>query len=46
MAVTVAAAMVVVLIGGGNVGKTINKEDGGNGMRAVMKQCQERDGSW
>jgi hypothetical protein len=37
MTAMVAAAMVVVLIGGGGIGKTINKEDSGNGMMAGRK---------
>ncbi len=35
MIATTAAAMVVVLIGSGSIGKTINKEDSGNGMTVV-----------
>jgi hypothetical protein len=37
MTATVATAMVVVLIGGSSIGKTINKEDSGNGMMAGKK---------
>ncbi len=46
MTVMAAAAMAIVLIDGGGIGKTINKEDIGNGMTAGRKQCREQDGGW